>query len=88
LNLPDIVIFLNVEPNTAIDRIDKRGQKKQVHETEEKLTKLRNAYLITCEVVQKELGIPTYIIAGNDTIDNITDSAVDFIKKHRRENRT
>jgi 1-acyl-sn-glycerol-3-phosphate acyltransferase len=83
LNLPDIVIFLDVEPCIAIDRIDKRGQKKQVHETEEKLTKLRNAYLITCKVIQRELGIPTYVLAGNDTIKNITGSAVGFINKHR-----
>jgi len=83
LNLPDIVIFLDVEPSIAIDRIDKRGQKKQVHETEEKLTKLRHAYLITCKVIQRELGIPTFILAGNDTINNITGSAADFISKHK-----
>ena len=83
MNLPDIVIFLDVEPSIAIDRIDKRGQKKQVHETEEKLTKLRHAYLITCKVIQRELGIPTCILAGNDTINNITNSAADFISKHK-----
>lgn len=82
LNLPNIVIFLDLEPSIAIDRIDKRGQKKQVHETKEKLTKLRNAYLITCKVIKSELGIPTCILDGNDTINNIRDSADSFINKH------
>ena len=85
LNIPDIVIFLDVDPGIAINRINNRGQKKQVHETEEKLSKLRNAYLITCRVIQKELGIPTFILAGNDTINNITDSAASFINKHISE---
>ncbi len=81
LNLPDIVIFLDVDPAIAINRIDKRGEKKQVHETVEKLSKLRSAYLCTCEVIQKELGIPTLVLDGNDTIANITGAAADFINK-------
>ncbi len=85
LNLPDIVIFVDVEPCIAIDRINKRGEKKQVHETEEKLTKLREAYLKTCKVIQNELDIPTYILAGNDTIENVNKSAIDFINKHISE---
>jgi len=82
LNLPDIVIFLDVEAKIAIDRINKRGEKKQVHETEEKLTKLRNAYHIVCDVIQKDMNIATLILNGNNTIDNITDSANQFITDH------
>ena len=81
LNLPDIVIFLDVDPAIAINRIDKRGEKKQVHETVEKLSKLRSAYLCTCKVIQKELGIPTLVLDGNNTIANIAGAAADFINK-------
>jgi len=80
LNLPDLVIFLDVEPQIAIERIKKRGQKRQVHETEEKLSKLRFAYVKTCEVIKRDLNIPTYVLAGNDTLENITNSAVKFAK--------
>jgi len=80
LNLPDIVVFLDVDPKIAIDRIEKRGQKRQVHETEDKLSKLRHAYLKTCKVIERDLSVPTCILAGNETIDNITNSAIKFTK--------
>jgi len=80
LNLPDIVVFLDVAPKIAMERIEKRGQKKQVHETEEKLGKLRHAYLKTCKVVERDLNIPTFILTGNASIDNITNAAVNFTK--------
>jgi len=83
-NLPDMIIFLDVEPEIAIERIKKRGEKEQVHETPEKLGKLRNAYLSACTVIQNNLNIPTLILAGNDSIQNITDSATEFIAKHMK----
>jgi len=82
LNLPDLVIFLDVEPDIADKRIAQRGQKRQVHETEEKLGKLRLAYIKTCKVIERDLNIPTYILAGNDSIDNLTNCAVKFSKKN------
>jgi adenylate kinase family enzyme len=82
LNLPDIVIFIDVDPNVAIKRIDKRGEKKQVHETAEKLSKLRGAYLIACKVIQKDLGIPTCILDGDEQLDKVINKANDFIKNH------
>jgi thymidylate kinase len=75
------VIFLDVEPQFAIERIKNRGQKRQVHETEEKLSKLRFAYVKTCKVIKRNLNIPTVILAGNDTLENITNSAVKFVKR-------
>ncbi|PKP31662.1 MAG: hypothetical protein CVT99_07865 [Bacteroidetes bacterium HGW-Bacteroidetes-16] len=81
LNLPDAVIFLDVDPKIAMERIDKRGKVKQVHETEEKLTKLREAYLITCIVLQEKLQVPVLLINGNDSIQNIETMARDFIHK-------
>ena len=83
LNLPDIVIFLDVEPDIAMERIKKRGEKIQVHETEDKLSKLRNAYLVTCKVIGKNFDVPTYILTGKDTVPNITKSALDFINQKK-----
>lgn len=57
------------------------AEKKQVHETPEKLTKLRQAYLFTCEALKEEFDIPLCILKGDDSIENITEHALDFIGK-------
>jgi len=80
MTLPDVVMFLDVEPDIAMQRIEQRGENKQVHETQEKLNKLRDAYQMTCKVVKENLNVPTRIINGNDTIENISMSANDFIR--------
>ncbi|MFC2107183.1 1-acyl-sn-glycerol-3-phosphate acyltransferase [Bacteroidota bacterium] len=78
-DLPELVIFLDADPSLAISRINKRGEKKQVHEKEEKLVKLRTAYLSICKILKEKFDIPTLIIAGDDTIENTRDTAIDFI---------
>jgi deoxyadenosine/deoxycytidine kinase len=77
--MPDLIIFLDVLPAVSIERIEMRGQHKQVHETPEKLGKLREAYLHTCGVAQNDFGIPTMIIEGSDTRENILEYAKRFI---------
>ena len=34
LSIPDIVILIDIKPETACGRIDNRGERKQVHETD------------------------------------------------------
>jgi thymidylate kinase len=80
-SMPDMIIFLDVAPEVSIERIEMRGQHKQVHETHEKLGKLREAYLHTCRVAQKDFHIPTLIIEGSDTRENILEHARIFINR-------
>ncbi len=74
LRIPDAVIFLDVNPAVALGRIASRGQSRQVHETEEKLTKLRDAYRMVCRVVGQRYGVLTGSLAGER---NITDVVAD-----------
>ena len=84
-DLPEIVLFLDVDPGVAISRINERGKKKQVHEKEEKLARLRGAYLSICKILSDNFDIPTLIIAGDNSIEKTTDTAFDFINIHLKE---
>lgn len=80
MRLPDAVIMLDVAPAVSIQRIKSRGEQRQVHETEEKLAKLREGYLLVTQVVEKEFNIPTRILDGESEIDKVTASAIEFVK--------
>ncbi|MFC2114712.1 1-acyl-sn-glycerol-3-phosphate acyltransferase, partial [Bacteroidota bacterium] len=81
MHLPDMVLFLDVNPQIAIERIDKRGQAKQVHETLDKLEKLRDAYLTTCNVIRNKMEVPVCILKGDEKIEDTFSDATDFIYK-------
>jgi 1-acyl-sn-glycerol-3-phosphate acyltransferase len=80
MRLPDAAIFLDVAPAVSIQRILSRGEQRQVHETEEKLAKLREGYLLVTWVVKKEFNIPARILDGESEIDKLTASAIEFAK--------
>jgi len=81
MNLPDLVLFLDVNPKVAVERIDKRGKAKQVHETQEKLEMLRSAYLSTCDVMENKMNVPVCILEGDKTIEDTTKAASEFVRK-------
>jgi 1-acyl-sn-glycerol-3-phosphate acyltransferase len=85
MHLPDMVLFLDVKPKIAIERIDKRGQAKQVHETLDKLSKLRDAYLITCNVIRDKMEVPVCILKGDESIEDTLSDATGFIHKILKE---
>jgi len=78
MRLPDAVIFLDVAPAVSMQRIQSRGEQMQVHETEEKLGKLREGYLLVTQVVEKEFSIPTHILGGELELDKLAASAIQF----------
>jgi len=78
LHLPDAVIFLDVDPAVCVERITSRGEAVQAHENIEKLTQLRKAYALVCDVLQKTR--PVCRLAGDKSLEQITDEAVAFIK--------
>ncbi|MCX6834028.1 MAG: hypothetical protein NTW07_02655, partial [candidate division Zixibacteria bacterium] len=80
LTLPDIVILIDVDPATACRRIEARGQQRQVHETEEKLDRLRRAYHQVCEVVQTDWQVPTRILNGGQPLENVIEQALAFAR--------
>jgi len=72
LTLPDAVIFLDVPPAVSMERITNRGEARQVHETEEKLGRLRAAYLLVVEATRERLGLPTFVLDGDCDLESIT----------------
>lgn len=85
LSLPDAVVFLDVRPQTACRRIASRGEQRQVHETEDKLRKLRDAYLLVCDVVRTYRGISVLRTDGERPPDKVADEAIQFVESCRKE---
>lgn len=80
LHLPDAVIFLDVEPETALARIAARGETRQVHETTEKLQRLRDAYRLVCDVVERVYGVPTRVMDGGGSRESVREEALAFVR--------
>ena len=76
------MVFLDVPPDTACRRIADRGVQRQVHETEEKLGKLREAYLMVCDVVQRYHKTPTIRVDGEKSPEEVTAEALAFLEPH------
>jgi adenylate kinase family enzyme len=83
LNIPDVIIFLDVDPEVSIKRIMSRGETIQAHENLEKLTKLRKAYHMVCDVLEKTY--PVYRVQGDIGMELLTQEAKAFIERVRRD---
>ena len=49
-------------------------------ETEEKLARMREGYLLVTQVIEQEFNIPTHILDGESEIEKLTASAIEFAK--------
>jgi thymidylate kinase len=76
LRKPDAVLFLDVDPALSVQRIESRGESRQVHETHEKLARLRDGYLSVCRIVESRLGIPAKVLDGHQGIEEVTTAAL------------
>jgi thymidylate kinase len=83
LSLPDAIVFLDVEPTVAMQRIRARGEDVQVHETEEKLARLRAAYTQVVAATKKELGRPAYVFSGDQDADYVSAAVLGLIAQER-----
>ncbi|UCC84550.1 MAG: 1-acyl-sn-glycerol-3-phosphate acyltransferase [Gemmatimonadota bacterium] len=81
MRIPDAVIFVDVDPKVAIGRIETRGERRQVHETEEKLGKLRSAYLMVCRVVERDHQVPVCRLDGERSLEAVTSEALSFAER-------
>lgn len=80
LTLPDAAVFIDVPPGTACNRIAARGEQRQVHETEERLAKLRDAYGLVCDVVREDRGIAVTRVNGEEAPETVTATALEFLR--------
>jgi 1-acyl-sn-glycerol-3-phosphate acyltransferase len=83
LSLPDAVVLLDVDPAESVRRIHARGEPVQAHETEEKLSRLREAYLMVCEVLRDEFDLPVAILDGSLDPASLTSSALQLVAATR-----
>lgn len=81
LSLPDAVILIDIDAVVASQRIESRGQQRQVHETEEKLDRLRRAYLRVCDVVLTDWQVPVLILDGTRTLEDIESEVLPFVRE-------
>lgn len=68
---PDCHIFLDVAPETTLERIAKGRFHTDLYETKERLTEVRNCYLNIIEQLKNTENI--MIINGNQSIEKISD---------------
>jgi len=85
LHMPDVTIFLDVPPAVCLNRIESRGGRRQVHETEEKLAKLQAAYHLVCTVLASEWQLPVLILDGNRELEQVVAEAKDFLHRFEGE---
>ncbi|MGD2069433.1 MAG: 1-acyl-sn-glycerol-3-phosphate acyltransferase [Gemmatimonadota bacterium] len=76
LVLPDAALFLDVDPAVAMERIRSRGEAQQAHEKEDELERLRGAYRMVCDVVERELGRPTRTLDGSLAQEEVAEHAL------------
>jgi 1-acyl-sn-glycerol-3-phosphate acyltransferase len=79
LSLPDVAIFIDIDPEEACQRITKRGEDRQVHETEEKLGRLRDGYRFVCEVIRKEWSVAVLVVDGTNSREEILEECLSFL---------
>jgi 1-acyl-sn-glycerol-3-phosphate acyltransferase len=76
LKRPDAVLFLDVDPSVSVERISKRGESRQVHETGEKLGRLREGYRAVCRILEANWDTPARILDGHGDLDEVTGAAL------------
>ena len=79
LQRPDAVLFLDLPPAVSMERIHGRGERVQVHENEEKLSKLREGYLLLCRVLEREFEMPVLVLDGERSREAILEEARELI---------
>ena len=82
LRLPDAYVLLDLSPPLACKRIQQRGKQVQPHETLEKLTQLRNAYLRVERVVSEQWNVPSLVLDGDQDLKVICHAATHFLKEN------
>lgn len=80
LRAPDIIIFLKVSPEVAMQRIISRGKDIQVHEYRDFLQMLQEAYVFVCNIIKKEFSAMVLEIdTDNLSIDGVLNKCREFI---------
>jgi dTMP kinase len=55
--VPDLTVFLKINPETSMERIDELGKKKEIYENSQKLLKIKKGYEFLIEKFPEEFRI-------------------------------
>jgi 1-acyl-sn-glycerol-3-phosphate acyltransferase len=83
LSMPDAAIFIDVDAAEAVSRIEARGDTRQVHETADKLARLRDAYIAVCEVAAERFDLPVLRLDGTRPREELASAAAEFARATR-----
>ena len=73
---PDVVFFLQVTPAVAMERIRRRPEELQIHETPAFLSRLQEAYDLVCNLMDSEFGVRVHRISVDELSIGDTVSAI------------
>ncbi len=81
---PDVTLFIDISPQVAMERILSNRESIEIYETEEKLTKVRDAYFAAFEKMKTSENVK--IINGERTVDEIAEDIEKYIVENIIQN--
>ena len=78
--LPDCVFYLDVNPEIALERIEKRGEKRSYYEKIEYLNKIRENYKRVLDYLKKK-GVKVFYIDANKEFSEVFKEVLKRIKE-------
>ena len=77
---PDLNIFIDVDPEITIQRLNTGRQNIEMYETLDNLKKVQSQYYHVIKKVEDQENIK--VVNGNDTVDNIFENIVELVKPY------
>lgn len=74
--VPNITIYLNIDPQTGFQRVEGTGKKKEMYKDPEKMVKIKKGYDFLLKKFPKEFTV----LDGNRSIEKVTQEIVEKIK--------
>lgn len=88
LRLPQLLVLLDLPAEAACARITSRGKPRQPHETEEKLGRLREAYLRVVRITAQKWNIPALVVDGTRPLDHALAEAERFARDYIKQDQS
>lgn len=77
---PDLTIYIDLDPNLALERLTKDRDNVSVYETSEKLNKIYKAYDMAINMLKDEFDDNIVIINGNQSPENVHQDIFDCVR--------
>ena len=81
---PDVTIFIDITPQTAMNRILSNRDTVEIYETEEKLTKVRDSYFAAFDKMKDCENVK--VINGERSVDEIADDIEKYVMENIIQN--